>query len=98
MLQKLQLKEFLDLAKSAKRVAVFQEILADRLTPIGIFESLAEEMRDGVILESGQRHQDTGRYSFLAFDPMARLQSKDGTVTQHIGLETTTYQANIITC
>ncbi len=53
MLQQLELHEFMELAKTAKRVAVYREILADRLTPIGIVESLAEEMADGAVLESG---------------------------------------------
>ena len=73
MLQQLQLDEFLELAKTAKRVAVHREIMADRLTPIGIVESLADEMHDGAILESGMCHQDAGRYSFIAFDAMAQL-------------------------
>ncbi len=53
MLQQLELHEFMELAKTAKRVAVYREIPADRLTPIGIVENLAEEMADGAVLESG---------------------------------------------
>ncbi|OGT47494.1 MAG: hypothetical protein A3F17_07175 [Gammaproteobacteria bacterium RIFCSPHIGHO2_12_FULL_41_15] len=38
------LDEFLMLAKTAQRIAVHQEISADRLTSIGIIDSLASEM------------------------------------------------------
>ena len=89
MLSQLTLDEFLESAKSAKRVAVYQEILADRLTPVGIVESLAAEMLDGTILESGLRHEDAGRYSFIAFDAMAQLSVQNKIVSQRVGSETT---------
>ena len=42
MLRHLSLEKFLESAKSAKRVAVYHEILADQLTPISIFAALAD--------------------------------------------------------
>ncbi len=89
MLAQLSLDEFLALASTAERVAVFREISADRLTPVGIVEALAEEMRDGAILESGLRQEEAGRYSFIAFDSMAQLRAQQGAVMQRIGDKTT---------
>ena len=89
MLQQLELHEFMELAKTAKRVAVYREIPADRLTPIGIVENLAEEMADGAVLESGLRHQDAGRFSFIMYDSLAQLSVKDNIVSQRIGSKTT---------
>jgi anthranilate synthase component I len=89
MLQQLSLNEFLELSKIEKRVAVFREIAADRLTPVSIVESLHEEMQDGVILESGLHHHDGGRYSFIAFDPMAQVSVQNKKVTQRVGQEIT---------
>ncbi|NNM59755.1 MAG: anthranilate synthase component I family protein [Legionellales bacterium] len=84
MLQQLTQDEFLALSKTANRVAVYQEIAADRLTPIGIVQNLADEMLDGAILESGLRHEDAGRYSFIAFDSMAQFSVQNNQVSQRI--------------
>ena len=54
MLSYLSLEAFLIFAKTAQRVAVFQEITADCLTPMGIVERLADEMLDGAMLESSR--------------------------------------------
>lgn len=69
--------EFAELAKTSQKITVFREIAADRLTPVGMFESLAEEMKTGVMLESGLHEPGVGRYSFLYFDPMASMSLKD---------------------
>lgn len=97
MLQQLLLDEFLKLAKTAKRAAIYREIAADRLTPIGIVENLTHEMHDGAILESGMRQQDTGRYSFIAFDSIAQLSVKNNIVTQRIGSAITTHTTHPFT-
>lgn len=90
MLQQLSLEAFLALSKTSKRVAVYHEISADRLTPIGIATCLSSEMRNGVILESGLHHQDAGRYSFITFDPIAQLTVQNGRVLRRVGDETIT--------
>lgn len=69
----LSLDEFLTLAQHTKRIAVHQEISADCLTPIQIVENLKEEMHDGVVLESGLNHHDSGRYSYIAFDSLTHV-------------------------
>ena len=84
MLQQLSYNEFCDLAKNNKRIAVFKEIAADRLTPIAIAEALDEEMRAGVILESGLQQQDTGRYSFIACHPEAQFRVENQQIFQTI--------------
>ncbi|HBI22502.1 MAG TPA: anthranilate synthase component I [Legionella sp.] len=94
MLKHLSFDEFLGFAKSAKRVAVFREILADRLTPIGIVESLAEEMLDGAILESGRQQEDAGRYSLISFGAHAQLSAQNGVVSQRIGTTITSHQSH----
>lgn len=91
MLQHLVLDDFLALAKTATRVAIFREISADRLTPIGIIESLKTEMLDGAVLESGLCHQDEGRYSYITFGKLAVFQVQNNIITQRIGHITTTH-------
>lgn len=94
MLQALSLQAFLTLAKTAARVAVYREITADLLTPIGIVETLKEEMQDGAILESGTRQQEEGRYSFISFGSIAQLIVKNKLVIKRIGSTVTNSQTH----
>lgn len=50
---------------------VIQEIQGDMMTPISIFESLGG--RKKVLFESSAKHEESGRYSFLAANPVAEL-------------------------
>lgn len=94
MYKTLSLNDFLTLAKSSPRIAVYHEISADRLTPIGIVENLKEEILDGTILESGLHHHDSGRYSYIAFGSIAQLSVHNSLVTQRVGKEITTHSGN----
>jgi len=51
-------------------VPVWAELLADTSTPVGLFPALADDGA-GVILESVERSERWGRYSFVAGDPAA---------------------------
>src|SRR3989441_8579202 len=51
-------------------VPVWAEVLADVSTPVGLFPSLAGD-GPGVLLESVERSERWGRYSFVAGDPAA---------------------------
>ncbi len=91
MYQTLSLNDFLTLAKTSTRVAVYHEMSADRLTPIGIVENLKNEMQDGAILESGLHHHDSGRYSYIAFGSIAQLCVQNNVVTQRADNKTTAH-------
>lgn len=85
MLRKLSLEKFMrSLEKPRdrffKRALVVQEIMADRFTPITLFEILSKELQGGVILESGLQDKEMGRYSFLAFEPIAGLEFVHGSL------------------
>lgn len=92
MSEYLSLIEFLELAKTAKRVLVHREMSADCLTPISVVESLGEAMKQGIILESGLSHSDDGRYSFIAFNALASFQVQNNQVQQVIGSKQTQYK------
>ncbi len=51
-------------------VPVWAELLADAATPVGVFSALAGS-GPGVVLESVERSERWGRYSFVAGDPVA---------------------------
>ncbi|HWK23975.1 MAG TPA: anthranilate synthase component I [Ureibacillus sp.] len=50
---------------------VIHEMQGDMMTPISIFESLAG--RKKVLFESSAKHEESGRYSFIALNPIAEL-------------------------
>ena len=73
MIQPLTLNEFKMLAKNARRIAVFQEIPAGKLTPFIIYSLLNKAFKtDGVILEDLYQ-RECARYSFICFESIASL-------------------------
>ncbi len=84
-LKHMTLEEFLHLAQTTPRLAVYREIMADRLTPIGVVEQLEVEMQEGTLLESGLQQTEDGRYSYIAFGLMAQLSAYGNQVTQRFG-------------
>jgi anthranilate synthase component 1 len=58
------------LASTNALVPVWAELLADVSTPVGLFPALAGD-GPGVLLESVERSERWGRYSFVAGDPAA---------------------------
>ena len=58
------------LAREWPLVPVWAELLADVSTPVGLFPSLAGD-GPGILLESVERSERWGRYSFVAGDPAA---------------------------
>src|SRR5207237_1803558 len=61
---------FAELAREWPLVPMWAELLADVSTPVGLFPSLAGD-GPGVLLESVERSERWGRYSFVAGDPAA---------------------------
>jgi anthranilate synthase component 1 len=63
-------REFERLARTWPLVPVWTELLADVSTPVGIFDALAAD-GPGILLESVERSERWGRFSFVAGDPAA---------------------------
>src|SRR5918999_658578 len=60
------------LARDWPLVPIWAELLADVSTPVGLFPALAGD-GPGILLESVERSERWGRYSFVAGDPAATL-------------------------
>jgi anthranilate synthase component 1 len=60
------------LARDWAIVPVWAELLADVSTPVGLFPAVAGD-GSGILLESVERSERWGRYSFVAGDPAATL-------------------------
>ncbi len=57
-------------------------LLADTLTPIGIFLKIRKNYKNSVILESADYHGKEHGFSHIALDPVARFELTDSKVTQ----------------
>jgi len=69
--------EFIDLASRYGVVPVSVEVLADRETPVTVFEKLVGDRR-GFLLESVEGGENWARWSFVGWDPEFTLRSHDG--------------------
>jgi anthranilate synthase component 1 len=65
-------EEFALLAREWPLVPMWAELLADVSTPVGLFPAVAGD-GPGVLLESVERSERWGRYSFVAGDPAALI-------------------------
>lgn len=78
---------FSALAEQWPLVPVWAELLADVSTPVGLFPALAGN-GPGALLESVERSERWGRYSFVAGDPAALLVvDEDGVRIENVARE-----------
>jgi len=74
------LDEFLDLAQRHNVVPVSIEVLADRFTPVSLYERLAGDS-DGFLLESVEGGERWARWSFVGWSPAFTVRSVEGSTT-----------------
>src|SRR5947199_9620122 len=65
-------EEFDALAREWPLVPAWTELSSDVSTPVGVFPTVAKD-GPGILLESVERSERWGRYSFVAGDPAAVL-------------------------
>lgn len=64
------LSEFRSLAQKGNIIPVYKEIAADLETPVSAFLKVCGDGPDSFLLESVEKGERMGRYSFLGTDPM----------------------------
>ncbi len=69
-------------------------ILGDTLTPVSIFNALQGEHK--VLLESNAKYEESGRYSFIAANPVAELKGGKSSCLFRMGKETTEQDVPVI--
>src|SRR5947209_7096879 len=80
-------EEFKALTREWSLVPVWTELSSDVSTPVGVFPSLAGG-GPGVLLESVERSERWGRYSFVAGDPAAIvIADRDGVRLERVSRE-----------
>jgi anthranilate synthase component I len=68
-------KEFLRLAKEATLVPVVKSVMADLLTPVSAFLAVAAKEPDAFLLESVERGEQIGRFTFLGARPYMQVRA-----------------------
>src|SRR5215467_10666386 len=73
-------KEFSRLAREATLVSVVKSVSADLLTPVSAFLAIAQKESHAFLLESVERGEQIGRYTFLGANPYMRVRARKGKV------------------
>ncbi len=88
-------KEFSHLARSATLVPVVKSVSADLLTPVSAFLSIAENEPHAFLLESVERGEQIGRYTFLGARPYMRLRARGSAIEIERGRRRERRQGNV---
>ena len=90
-----EFKEFSHLAQSATLVPVVKSVSADLLTPVSAFLSIAENEPHAFLLESVERGEQIGRYTFLGARPYMRLRARGSAIEIERGRRREQRQGNV---
>src|SRR6202162_5980253 len=90
-----EFKEFSHLAQSATLVPVVKSVSADLLTPVSAFLSIAENEPHAFLLESVERGEQIGRYTFLGARPYMRLRAQGSAIEIERGRRREQRQGNV---
>src|SRR5215471_17297471 len=71
-------KEFSQLAREATLIPVVKSVSADLLTPVSAFLAIAQKESHAFLLESIERGEQIGRYTFLGAAPYMRVKARKG--------------------
>ena len=73
-------QQFSRLAREATLVPVVKSVSADLLTPVSAFLAIADNEPHAFLLESNERGEQVGRYTFLGARPYMRVKASKGAV------------------
>ena len=85
------LDQFRELARQGNLVPVVIDIVADNETPISAFAKV-EGDGECFLFESAETNEQSGRFSFIGFDPMLKFQSSGSTISLTEEGKTRTFQ------
>jgi anthranilate synthase component 1 len=90
-----EFKEFSRLARTATLVPVVKAVSADLLTPVSAFLAIAEKEPHAFLLESAERGEQIGRYTFLGVRPYMRLRARGNVIEIDRGRRRERHEGNI---
>jgi anthranilate synthase component 1 len=73
-------KEFARLSREATLIPVVKSISADLLTPVSAFLAISQKESHAFLLESIERGEQIGRYTFLGARPYMRVRGQKGKI------------------
>ena len=88
-------KEFSRLADEATHVPVVKSVSADLLTPVSAFLAVAGNEPEAFLLESVERGEQIGRYTFLGARPYMQIRAKGDDVTLLQGKKKQNLRGNV---
>ena len=88
-------KEFSRLAREATLIPVVKSISADLLTPVSAFLAISQKETHAFLLESIERGEQIGRYTFLGAAPYMRVNGQKGKVEIERGRRREVVEDNI---
>src|ERR1700685_3386290 len=88
-------KQFSRLAREATLVPVVKSVSADLLTPVSAFVSIAENEPHAFLLESVERGEQIGRYTFLGARPYMRLRARGSAIEIQRGRKRERHEGNV---
>src|SRR5437867_9614324 len=68
--------EFRELAKRGNLVPLIVDLVADVETPVSAFAKI-DDGKPCFLFESAERNEESGRFSFIGFDPLVLFHSAD---------------------
>ena len=90
-----EFKEFSRLARSATLIPVVKSVSADLLTPVSAFLAIAGMEPHAFLLESNERGEKIGRYTFLGARPYMRVSARDNAIEIILGRSHERREGNI---
>src|SRR5215471_1196561 len=90
-----EFKEFSRLAREATLVPVVKSVSADLLTPVSAFLAIAEKESHAFLLESIERGERIGRFTFLGARPYMRVTARRGGVEIERGGKRSVVEGNV---
>ena len=73
-------KQFSALARESTLIPVVKSVSADLLTPVSAFLAISQKEPHAFLLESMERGEQVGRYTFLGVRPYMRVRAQKGSV------------------
>src|SRR5215470_1913594 len=88
-------KEFSRLARESTLIPVVKSVSADLLTPVSAFLAIAQKESHAFLLESIERGEQIGRYTFLGAAPCMRVGASKGKVQIERGRKRESVEDNV---
>ncbi|WP_027138553.1 anthranilate synthase component I family protein [Gaetbulibacter saemankumensis] len=60
----------------------YKRILADIITPVGVYYKIRDKYPNSILLESGDYHKNHKNYSYICFNPIASIKIENDIITE----------------